>query len=208
MSSQPITRYQFRKLIKITKKENNRFIALRDSLMYEFAYYLGLRPMEIRCIRLSHINFQEHILFIPAENNKERNSDNFPISKRVFIKLITYLKKRKTSSEWLFPCYWNHDRKQDVPVDKRTFERNFSRRIMELGFIQCSFIDRQNLPRYNLNLYSFRKRFGTAAYKKFKCPKRTANLLRQYDPSLQSVWRYIYFAENENRGKLLNKIPS
>ncbi len=59
-----------------------------------------------------------------------------------------------------------------------------------------------------MNLYSFRKAFGTFVYVKTRDPKITASLLRQYDPALKSVWRYISFAEKENRKELMKMIYS
>jgi len=83
---------------------------------------------------------------------------------------------------------------------------DFARRMKELGFAHVSYFDKQGIPRYNLNLYSFRKRFGTFVYKKTRCAKTTANLLRHYDPQLKSVWRYIFTAEKEERKQIMQRL--
>jgi len=206
MPSQPITEYQFERLLKETRKEKNKFIAERDILHYELMYYLGLRPSESRLIQISHINFQEKNMFIPAENNKERHSDYFPIPDFVLNKIKKYILKMPFKSQWLFPCALNQIRNQDKPVIIKCLQENFKRRIQSLGYLHICFFDKNNFPRYNLNLYSFRKHFGTYIYKKTRCPQTTALLLRQYDRQLKSVWSYIFNVQKEERKMIIEQI--
>jgi len=206
MPSQPITEEQFKQLLQETKKEKNKFIQRRDSLMYKILYHLGLRPGECRLIELSHLNFKEQTLFIPAKNNKERQEDEVWFPDFLMFDIKKYLQERGVNSRWLFPGGLNKARNQDVPVDSRTTQFKFSERMKSLGFMQLSYYDKSNNPHYTLNLYSFRKRFGTFIYIKTRDPKITANLLRHYDKELKSVWSYVFFAEKGERKQLMQQI--
>jgi len=208
MPSQPISEFQFGELLIETEKSKNRFIAKRDSLFYEILYYLGLRPMECRCIELNHINFNEHTIFIPAENNKERQSDTINIPDFLWVKIIRYLNEREIESKWLFPSCLYSQRKKDYCVCYKQTERTFDNRMRRLGYLHISFIDRNKKPRYNLNLYSFRKRFGTFVYRKTRDPQTTALMLRQYDKQLKSVWRYVFAVQKEDRKDIINHLYS
>lgn len=207
MPSQPISENQYNKLLEETRKERNEFVRLRDELMYVLSWHLGLRPMELRCIKICHIDLNEKTLFIPAEHNKERHEDYVPLKDELIKKIKDYLINRKIESVWLFPCFHNKFRHRDLPVHARTHERNFTERMRRLGFLNMSFLDGQNKPRYNFNLYSIRKRFGTRAYIKFNHdPQKTANVLRHYDRTFRSIWNYVIFAEKERRRELMNEL--
>ncbi len=206
MPSQPISEYQFQKLLEEVAKEKNFRIRLRDTLFYELMYYLGLRPMEARCIEIPHINFLEKKIFIPADHNKERQADDIFIPDFIWNRILDYLQKRKIKSHWLFPCLLHHSKEKDIVQDSRCQQRDFTNRLKRLGFIHVNYVDRQGIPRYNLNLYSFRKRFGTFAYKKTRCPQTTALLLRQYDKQLKSVWRYVFAVQKEERKQLMQEL--
>jgi integrase len=203
MPSQPITKYQYKKLLKLTNQEKNKFIAERDKLFYRILWTLGFRPSEARLIKISEINFKEKTIFIPAENNKERTSDYFPITFFLLWRIKKYLKKFKFESEWLLPCYLN----PNVPVLIFHLERKFSKRVKKLGFLhESEFYKDGKRKKHNLNLYSFRKHFGTKVYMKTRCPKKTASMLRHRDKELKAVWSYIFIAENEQRRSLLNRL--
>ncbi|MCL5018643.1 MAG: site-specific integrase [Candidatus Pacearchaeota archaeon] len=206
MPSQPITKYQFKKLLKLTRKEKNKFLARRDILYYKILWKLGFRVSEGRLIKISEINFHDKTIFIPAENNKERNSDYFPITFFLRWQIKRYVKKMPFKSQWLFPRL-NQRKQKDSPVSLFQMERVFSERMRELGFLhESSPYKDGKRKKHNLNLYSFRKRFGTAVYRKTHCPKTTASMLRQTDPELKAVWSYVFMAEKEQRRGILNKI--
>lgn len=207
MPSQPITKYQFKKLLRLTREEKNKFIAQRDELFYRILWTLGFRPSEARLIKISEINFHEKTIFIPAENNKERNSDNFPITFFLRFRIKRYIKKIPFKTEWLFPCYLNIQKQKDNPVIIFQMERKFSERMKTLGELHESSSYKDGKRKmHNLNLYSFRKHFGTKVYLKTNCPKKTASMLRQTDPELKAVWSYVFMAEKEQRRGILNKI--
>lgn len=209
MPSQPITDYQFKELLTSTRKMNNKFISARDIMFYEILWFLGFRPSEARLIKISEINFYENTIFIPAENNKERHADYFPIPKKLIKKIKSYIKKIPFRTQWLFPCFHNPTRKKDIPIHIWCVQRDFTNRIRQLGFLHASSFYKDNKRQtHNLNLYSFRKRFGTHIYKKTKDPQATALLLRQYDRQLKSVWAYVFTAEKDNRRQILEKIYS
>ena len=91
-------------------------------------------------------------------------------------------------------------------MDSRQHQRNFTERLRRLGFLHISFIDKQGKPRYNYNLYSLRKRFGTEVYKATKCPEKTRIMLRQRDRSCRSVWSYIDIEQSEQTEKIMGEV--
>lgn len=203
MSSRPITRKEFEALKEETKKDKNPFIARRDLLMYQIMYYHGFRPGECRLIKLSDINFREKTLFIPAQNNKERQQALIHILDFIFEKIKDYLDKRDFKSKWLFPSYLNKIRKRDKVVDPRTVQLNFNKRMKKLNLLHVSYYDKGGFARYDLNIYSFRKRFGTFAYLKFDYDvERADEVMRHEDQTHRSLWPYVKFAK-EVMGKHL-----
>ncbi|OGJ12411.1 hypothetical protein A3K82_02605 [Candidatus Pacearchaeota archaeon RBG_19FT_COMBO_34_9] len=204
-----ITEEQLKKIIiEIAKTEKNKFIAMRNVMMFLMGYYLGLRPGEIRCIKISDINFENQTLFIPAENNKQRNEENdFPLPDFIIDLLSNYIKNIPFKTAWLFPCYWNRERKKDVPVHRRVHQKAFTEVARRLGMLRVSYIDEQGKPRYNLTLYSFRHRFGDYCYEKFNYDiKKTAMMLRHYDASCKTTLRYVHTANRVKRRELMNEI--
>ena len=202
MPSQPITELQFQKLLEETRKTKNKFIVNRDILMYELLFYLGLRPSECRLIKVQHISFSEKTIFIPAQNNKQHNEDVVYMPEFIQDKILNYLRKRKINSNWLFPCAKNYS---SVMI-YGTFARKFTKRLTTLEVLNVSYIDKQGRPRYHLNLYSFRKRFGTFAYKKTRCPQTTALLLRHTDKQYKAVWSYIFAVQKEERKEIMQEL--
>jgi len=204
MPSRPITDEQYEKLLtEVSREKVSSFVKKRDVLYYKMLWFLGLRPGECRLIKVSQINFVDKTIFIPAQNNKERHEDYIFVPEFLFEKIIEYLRTRKVKSEWVFPNY----HKRSDPVGTRTTQRAFTNRMKKLGFIHLSYYDKANVPRYNLNLYSFRKHFETFVYVKMqRDPKITANLLRHRDPALKSVWRYIFWAEDSERKNLMQEL--
>jgi hypothetical protein len=73
-------------------------------------------------------------------------------------------------------CLFNFSAISEIDI---LLSKRFTERLIVLGILHTSFIDKQGRPRYHINLYSFRKRFGTFAYKKTRCPQTTALLLFQ-----------------------------
>ena len=207
---QIITQEQLRKLILETSKEKNKFVAMRNTIMFLLGYYLGLRPREIRCIKISEINFENKTLFIRAENNKQRNEENdFPLPDFILNLLLDYIKKIPFKTIWLFPNYWNPERKKDVPVHERVHQRAFTEIARRLNLLKISYIDAQGKPRYNLTLYSFRHRFGDYCYEKFSYDiKKTAMMLRHYDPSCRATLGYVHTAKRVRRRELMNQLYS
>lgn len=203
MPSRPITDEQFKRLIEITAKEKNKFIAMRDILMYFLDVLLGFRPSESRLIELTHIDFTEKTIFIPAENNKERQADDVYVPDFIIRLIRYYLSKRKIKSKWLFPSSKNNL----IPICYKQCQRNFTNRLKRAGMLNLSFYDKSGKPRYNLNLYSFRKKFGTFVYKKSnRCPQTTALMLRHRDKKLSSVWSYVFAVEKENRKEIMESL--
>jgi integrase len=210
---QSISEEELKKIILAILKGNpkyknlskeKKFIRLRNIFMIFIQYYMGLRPKEARKIKLKHIDFQNKILFIPAENNKQRNQDNMPIPDIVFNVLLNYiyeLKKIFKNSIWLFPNKYGND-----CIDRGSHIRFFTLALLKSNLLQKSYCDKQNNLRNNLTLYSLRHSFGTNVYSKLKDIKKTASLLRHYDFQCRSTLIYIHTTQNQNRRDLFAEV--
>lgn len=207
---QIITEEQIIKIILFTKKHTGQcsrgFVSLRNIVMFLVGYHLGLRPAEIRKMKISHLNFEEKTLFIPAENNKQRNEESdFPLPDFICEILFNYIKKIPFKTEWMFPSFRN----PELCIDARNHQRAFTEISRRLNLLYVCYLDRQGNPRYNLNLYSFRHRFGDFAYEKFGYDiKKTAKMLRHYDASCKTTLRYVHTAHKVERRELMNELYS
>lgn len=179
---------QMLKGTRITKQKYHIFARTRNASMCIFSYYLGLRPKECRCIKLS--DFRGKRLYIPAENNKQRNNDVIPIPDFLFTKLLNYIDYLKTTfpnSIYLFP-------KRDLkPLDRGSHIRFFRYASRRVGI-------------YNVSLYSLRHSFGTNCYLKLRDIQKTAILLRHYDCSCRTTMRYIHTASPVMREELFQEL--
>lgn len=213
MPSRALTDKEFKLLIQETLRDRNSFVGVRDCLMYYIGRYQGFRPKEVRCIKMEHLNLDEETIFIPAENNKERHSDNWFLLPEIATLIRRYLDIThiQEKSIWLFPSFHNKSRHCDKPVHEKTHQHNFMERLKKLGILKVSFIDKQGMPRYQYNLYSLRKRYGTEAAKKlakqgFVGMKKLKTLLRHRDQSCRSVQNYIDMAETENAKEIMKEV--
>lgn len=196
-----ITEEQLKKILaEILKRKN--FVAKRNALMIVLSYYLGLRPKETRCIKIHDINFEEKNIFIPAENNKQRNEDYFPVPDFILKPIFNYIKKIPKKTPWLFPNKNNFQQ----PLDRSTHRKFFNKAITKTGMNKISYIDAQGKPRHSLTLYSLRHSFGTFAYMKLKDIPKTSSLLRQYDFSFRTTLRYIHTANKIQRKTIMSEI--
>jgi len=212
---QIITQKQLSKILCsiLTKKskykisEHKKFLRIRNAFMIYSSYILGLRPMETRCIKVEHINLKEKTLFIPAENNKQRNQDTIPLPYFLYMNLISYIKnlyKFYPHSIWLFPDF--HD--SNECIDRGTHIRFFDEALKDAGLYQISYTDKQGNKKRSLTLYSLRHSFGTNAYEKLGDLRKTANLLRHYDFLCRTTMVYIHTTESKSRRDLYNQLFS
>ncbi len=170
-------------------------------MMLILQYYLGLRPMEARCIKLAHI--KNKILYIPAENNKQRFQDTLPIPYFIYMKLISYINFRNkffSNKDYLFP------KKDNLPLDRGSHIRFFNFILKKCNLYQKSYNDKKNNARGNLTLNSLRHSFGTFAYSKLHDIKQVACLLRHHDFLCRSTLIYIHTDENRNKLDLFDEI--
>lgn len=200
-------------LIKAKKSPSayKRFTGYRDSTIIFLCYFMGLRPKECKNIRVEDINFEEHTLFIPAMNNKQRNSDSFPIPDFCLNVILSYLDKRqeffRTKEGWLFPAMDIRTRRIKE-ISRGTLMRNFSLVLKKLGLLRVSYIDKQGHRKVNLTLYSLRHSFGTNVYSKNRDIRKTAVLLRHYDFLCRSTMVYIHTTQNKTREDLFKEVYS
>lgn len=205
---QIITDEQLQRIIVETLKSSGqcskKFVPMRNITMFLMSYYMGLRPGEIRLMKISEIDFDNGTLFLKAENNKQRNEENdFPMPRFMTNLLFNYVKKIPFKTEWLFPSF----RHPNKPIDSRNHQRAFTDVAKRLNLLRVSYIDGQNKPRYNLTLYSFRHRFGDYCYEKFCYDiQKTALMLRHYDMSCRTTLRYVHTASRVKRRELMNEL--
>jgi integrase len=168
-------------------------------------FYTGLRPKEAKDIQMCEINFKENLLYIPAENNKQRNQDMMPIQDFLMHRIKAYIKIRDKffiNSPFLFPSTWSAER----PVYRGTLMRAFIDAIEFAGYKQTSYIDKKGHKRNNLSIYSLRHSFGTFAMHSLKDTKQVAKLLRHYDPQCRSTYIYMHTEQSFSRKQLLDKV--
>jgi len=188
-----------------TPQEN--FTRLRNCLALYLMYYLGLRPKESIAIELRHINFEKKMLFIPAQNNKQRNADIMPIPDFILEKIIFFVKltkSQKIDSEWLFPSI--HWKSKEGRATRSVYTKSFKDALIDADMLQTSYIDGQNNPRYNITLYSLRHSFGTLVLRKTKNYKKTAKALRHYDDQCRSVLIYDHTTDHIDRENILQEV--
>ena len=172
----------------IPRCKYKKFIRIRNAFMIYLAYTLGLRPKECRCIKLSDIRRQK--LYIPADNNKQRNNDVIPLPDIIFYKIqiyITALKEFFDNPIYLFP------KRDNEPIDRGSHIRFFREASRRAGF-----------P--GLTLYSLRHSFGTNAYLRFHDIPKVGVLIRHYDFQYRTTLRYIHTASPIMREELLNEL--
>jgi integrase len=93
-------------LSKKGKSEYYNFIRVRNAFIFQFQFYLGLRPKEAYDGKLEYFDFENKSYYIPAKNNKQRFEDFAFIPDFLIPRLKAYLEIRKKffpESQWLFP---------------------------------------------------------------------------------------------------------
>lgn len=203
----------FRATMKTYLKESKnsslfrRFSRMRNVVIFYICYYQGFRPKESQCIEMSHLIFKQKEVYIPAQNNKQRNQDMFPISDFVINLIKEYLRVRNKflkgkKSKWLFPS----TRTAENPIYRGTLIRGFTKAIEMQGIKQVSYVDTQGKRRLNFSIYSLRHSFGTNAMGKMKDIKQVAKVLRHYDPKCRSTYIYVHTDAVASRKELLNSV--
>ncbi len=184
------------------------FRQFRNCMMFFLMFYLGLRPKECYAAKLDYLNLDKETLFIPAENNKQRNSDFIPLPNFILPILVKYLEVRNSLfkiSSWLFPSdNWKHNSHLDTCFVAGVFKRA----VKKANLYQIGYIDPNGRKIPTLTPYSLRHSFGSRVYEKTHDIKKTANLLRQYDWQCRSALIYIHTTQNKGRKELLDEIYS
>lgn len=182
--------------------QRDKFARFRNSVIFSICFYAGFRPKEARNIKIKDLNLLNKEIYIPAENNKQRNQDTYPIPEKIIPLIITYLNIRKINSEWLFPSM----RKKNNPIERGTLVRAFEKAIIYSNFKKISYVDRKGNKRRNLSIYSLRHSFGTKAMNKLKDIKQVARVMRHYDEKCRSTYVYIHTENMLSRKEMIDNI--
>ncbi len=212
---QTITEKEFYKITATLFKNPKRrklppyqkFTRIRNFMIFSLCFYLGLRPKESKDIKVEHINFSEKTLYIPAENNKQRNQDILPIPDFILRKIRSYLQLKNKffkESAWLFPAKYSSNRNKNL--SRGTLIKAWNDCLKKSGMLYKSYTDSNGKPRYNLTLYSLRHSFGTFSFEKLKDIKKVGSLLRHYDFQCRSTLRYIHTTQNSTRKNLFEEV--
>jgi len=179
---------------RVKLKGKLSFVKIRDATMLFVAYALGLRPGETTKIRMQHLDLEDGILFIPAENNKQRYSDNIPLPSFIIDRIFYYLKLKNKFYEWspfLFPNV------KGAELSRGNYEKMFRKYLKKTELYQVNYIDKKGLNRANINLYSLRKSFGTRVWDKTRDILKTSIALRHRDRLFRTVMAYINYKDGE-----------
>lgn len=204
-------------LMKILRAIKNRgkyntqykeFKNSRDMMMIVLSWFLALRPKECFASRVHHLT--EGYLFVPSENNKERQSDFHPIPKKIIPFLKKYLNKRQLffpESEWLFPSISTKRGIYHMGLDY--YERIFRDACKKAGLYFVKYIDKQGNKRGAFTPYGLRKGGAYFTYEKTGDIVKTDTYLRHRDPRLRATMRYIQINRdkmNKETSKIFNSI--
>ncbi len=208
---------QFQKILRAIIKEKQAlnggsemyyFRKVRNCMIFFLMFYLGLRPKEAYGSKVEHISIENGTIFIPGENNKQRNSDTIPLPDFVRVGLLKYMKIRERyfkDSPWLFPS--NHWRSKGR-LAHNVLAGVFKDAVRRAGILHTCYVDSLGRKISNLNPYSLRHSFGSRAYEKTHDIKKTAYLLRQYDWQCRNALVYIHTLQNKNRSDLYDEMYS
>lgn len=218
------------KLIRICKSIRNRkglydtpyekFKNMRDELMVLISWCCGLRPKECYAAKLHFLNLTECKLFIPAENNKQRDTDFQKFPEYLLPKIEEYLLIRKfffPDSEWLFPSKSN--KKGIYHLERSYYEKIFRDATHDAGVQFVKYVDKQNVKRYAYTPYGLRKGCAVVVWESTGDMIKVKEYLRQRDIKMRSTLRYIQYGRerlNDNTccqvftqskiGEILNRI--
>jgi len=192
------------KKMKKIKTPLTKFLILRNMTMFFLIYFIGLRPKECTNIKLDDLDLTNKTLYIPAQNNKQRQSDLMPIPEFIYFKLMEYLHQRNIfygNSIWAFPSSRGGN-----SLDRSQFVKIFRNALRDAGLYKVSYKDKKGLNRGEITLYSLRRGFGTLVYSKTKDIKKTATLLRHKDQQFRSTMLYIYTTQDRTKKNLMEEV--
>ena len=97
----------FKNNIKYLKKEEYRKLKeniddFRDKVIISLLYSTGCRVSEISKMKIQHIDFENALIIIPAENTKTKEARVVRVGKELLNDIKAYLKLFKEHTEYLF----------------------------------------------------------------------------------------------------------
>jgi len=209
---QILTKEEFDRVIRIILDEENvktqkqKFSRLRNVICLNLMYYCGLRPMESYACKVSYVDFNKKMLYIPAQANKQRHEDNVDLPDFIVEMLYSYIiikNKFFKETDWLFPVRNNNVINH---IDRSHIAKVFRDAIKKAELYKISYTDKQGLNRANLSLYSLRASYGTFVYSKTKDIRRTALMLRHRDYFCRSTLCYIQVVEAFERKSIIKEL--
>jgi len=169
-TSRPLTLREFEKIISYCRKKQNKvknknlkFVYFRNACLFSLLWFIGCRPREAYASLLTDLDLRNNTFFINGDRNKVKKSRTRKIPKKLRNILVEYLQQKNKlfpNSKYLFPSIKNNC------IARRSLQLEFQRILKSLNLLEVNFIDNKNVPRYSLNLYSFRKGHGTYLYEK------------------------------------------
>jgi len=203
---QAISKKDFQKIaLAIYTLSPSKFLRARNLLMCIMCYTAGFRPKEVYNAKLEHLNLSERTLYIPAENNKQRNQDYAPLPNSLIEPLKKYLAVRPDSI-WLFPSAGKTGH-----ICRSSFAKFFRDALKKSKLYQVSYIKKNNGKELKMsvyNVYSLRHSFGVNTMDKLHDPRKVALLLRHYDEQLRSVWVYIHTLSKNKRKGIMDSLET
>lgn len=170
-TSRALKKNEFEQIIEICrnnfdrfKHDERKFIWMRNLCFFSTMWFIGCRPKESYAALISDVDLINDNFFINGDRNKTRKTRirKIPFQlKNIFIEYIKWKIKVFPNSKFLFPSI-----KTDSFVTKRSVQKCFQKILKKINLFEINYIDKKQVPRYTLNLYSFRKGHATYLYEK------------------------------------------
>lgn len=189
------------KSIKNIRTPSSLFILWRDKTCINFLLRSGLRPKECLMLKWTDIDFDNRIIRIDPENNKERNDIPAILTnpgKEILLLYKEAIKDLGIHSEYIFPSYWTWK-----PITVSAFAKRFREVLKTAGILKFDHYISDGRIKYNYKLYSTRHKFCTDVYKKTNDTLAVKLLARH--TQLLSAQFYVHL-NNEEKVGLADKI--
>jgi len=178
-----------------------KFLRLRDATLQMLLFYTGLRPGEAINLKWSDIHFEERMIDVNPYHNKERNEMSAVLTKpaeQVILDYKSQIEEMQIKSEFLFPSLWTWK-----PMTVDGMGKRFREICKEAGLNNIKYYTDLGMPKYQYNLYSYRRKFGTEVYNKTNDFMAVMRLMRLLQPS--SIPRYVIYSD-EKRIKIADDV--
>ena len=172
-----------------------KFLRIRDATIQLFLFYTGLRPSEALNLKWADIDFNNRMIHIDALSNKERNEMSAVLTlpaERIINQYRYELELMNIKCEFVFPALWTWK-----PITVDSAGKLFRILAKEAGINEVNFYLDSGKPRYKLNMYSYRRKFGTEVYNKADDILAVMKLLRLTTP--KSIPSYVIYSDEKRK---------